>query len=224
MLKGASKKSSTWLEPLVSLLKLPGLDILLEFWRLGKKAWQRYATGSMYEVLAYEATLELLSRSGKKATIKKHKKIRYLQNNIIAYRDYAWGDGNILQSYRCMPGKPVDRYKLDYKTYILISLREMKNRGDIDEFDIQWKMTNGFLKTDESWTTDIGDRTKHIRVSVIFPKGRHPIKLSLVENNRRRTHELGSKFCKILSDGRLRVTWEKRNPRLHEHYVIKWTW
>jgi len=30
--------------------------------------------------------------------------VRYLQDNVIAYRDQAWGDGEILVDYRCTPG------------------------------------------------------------------------------------------------------------------------
>jgi hypothetical protein len=33
--------------------------------------------------------------------------------------------------------------------YILISLREVKNRGDIDEFNIEWGVRDSFLR--RSW-------------------------------------------------------------------------
>ena len=206
------------------LLKIPWPEVLANAWKYGHKIFRGLSHEGMFEVLEYECTLELLDCSGKKADFKKRKKVRYLQDNIIAYQDHAWGDGKILQSYQCAPGKPVDRYRFDYKTYILISLREVKNRGDVDEFNIQWKMQNGFLKFNESWTTDIGDRTKHVHVSIIFPKGRHPTRIAMVENHHRRTHDLGNEYKKRLPDGRLRVTWEKKKPRLYEHYVIKWSW
>jgi hypothetical protein len=67
----------------------------------------------MYEVLRYEAKLGLKDRGGKRATFKKQEKVRYLQDNVIAYRDQAWGDGEILINYRCIPGTPVDRYRSD---------------------------------------------------------------------------------------------------------------
>jgi hypothetical protein len=206
------------------LLNIPWPEVMANAWKYGHRIFRGLSQEGMFEVLEYETILELLDSDGKKARFKKRKKVRYLQDNIIAYQDHAWGDGKILQAYRCTPGKPVDRYKLDFKTYILISLREVKSRGDVDEFNIQWSMQNSFLKTDESWTTDIGNRTKEIRVSVIFPKDRHPSRLALVENQHRKTKNLGSEYKKLLPDGRLRVTWEKKNPRLYEHYVIRWRW
>lgn len=206
------------------LINIPWLEVLTNILKNGRKLIRGLSHEGMYEVLEYDAVLELLDRNGKKARYKKRKKIRYLQDNIIAYQDYAWGDGEILRAYRCTPGKPVDRYRFDYKTHILISLREVKNRGDIDEFNIQWNMKNVFLKSDESWTTDVSNRTKNLRISVIFPKGRHPTRLVLVENNQRKTRNLSSEQKKRLPNGRLRVTWEVKKPRLYEHYIIKWSW
>jgi len=56
------------------------------------------------EVLEYESTLELKDRGGKRAIFKKREKVRYLQDNVIAYQDQAWGNGEILIDYRCSPG------------------------------------------------------------------------------------------------------------------------
>ncbi|MGD8998575.1 MAG: hypothetical protein PVH80_10740, partial [Anaerolineae bacterium] len=58
--------------------------------------------------------------------------------SLVAYLAEAWGDGEILLNYRCTPGAPVDRYRSGYKTTILISRRQVKNKGDVDEFNIEW--------------------------------------------------------------------------------------
>jgi hypothetical protein len=59
------------------------------------------------------------------------------------------GDGEILVDYRCSPGTPVDRYRSGYKTYILISRREVKNKGNVDEFNVEWGIRQGFLRHTE---------------------------------------------------------------------------
>lgn len=154
-------------QPPVKLLKwLPEISNLLQ--HLMAKARYR----GMYEVLAYETTLELKDRGGKKATFKKREKVRYLQDNVIAYQDQAWGDGEILINYRCTPGMPVDQYRSGYKTYIIISRREVKNKGDIDEFNIEWGIRQGFLRRTEQWETHVKHPTKHLTINVIFPKSR----------------------------------------------------
>lgn len=115
------------------LLDLPWASILGEAWRSFRKLLRGFSQEGIYQVLDYHSTLEL-EASGKKAHFSKRKKVRYLQDDIIAYQDHAWGDGKILQNYRCSPGKAVDQYRAGYKTLVLISLREIKNRGDQDEF------------------------------------------------------------------------------------------
>ena len=76
-------------------VKLPW-DVLIEqggklvYFLLGK-----FHKRGLYEVLEYESTLELLDASGKCARFSKRQRVRYLQNNIIAYQDQAWGDGEI---------------------------------------------------------------------------------------------------------------------------------
>jgi len=62
------------------------------------KLW--FASKGMFEVLDYETILEIKDRNGRKARVTKNQKVRYLQDNIIAYQDQAWGDGEILKNYQ----------------------------------------------------------------------------------------------------------------------------
>lgn len=205
-------------------LGLPWFEIAGEVWKVGRKLMRGLANEGMYEVLEYESSLELHDRLGKKASFIKRMKVRYLQNNIIAYQDYGWGDGEILLNYRTSRGKAVDRHKSGYKTYVLLSLREVKNRGDIDEFNISWDTRNGFLKPDGFWATEVSHRMKQIKVNVIFPKSRPPQRLLLEESHRRRTRVLGREVQKRLADGRWKVSWGMKKPKLYELYNIRWDW
>jgi hypothetical protein len=215
------EKRLSWL---TNWFNIPYLQIFMGLLETILSMVARTSNGDSYEVLDYESTLELQNRSGTKAAFKKQKKIRYLQDNIIAYQDYAWGDGAILLNYRTNRGKPVDRYRSGFKTYVLLSLREVKNRGDIDEFLIQWNIRRGFLKKDGFWGTDVSQRMRHLKVNVIFPISRPPQQISLEECNHRRTIFLGRDAQQTLPDGRWLVTWETNKPRLHELYVLRWIW
>ena len=81
------------------ILSLPWLDILAETYRLLHSLWRGLADEGMYEVLKHDSTLELLDRQGKRARFEKRQKVRYLQNNIIAYQDQGWSDGESLLDY-----------------------------------------------------------------------------------------------------------------------------
>ena len=205
-------------------LDLPWLDLIDGTKKIGQRLLKKLYQGEMYEVVEYESTLELHDCKGKKATYKKRQKVRYLQDNIIAFEDQAWGDGEILVDYKCSPGVPVDQYRLDYKTFILISLREVKNRGDIDEFNIEWGIRGGFLRKTEQWGTEIRRPVKKLKVSVVFPETRPLQRLALVEKSRQRRKSLDRNANQQLPDGRWRVVWEKRNPRLSETYMLEWKW
>lgn len=203
---------------------LPWLAMIGSLWRIGRKILRGLADEGIYEVLDYECTLELKDRDGKNATIHKREKVRYLQDHIIAYEDQAWGDGEILLDYRCSPGIPVDEYRLGHKTYKLISLREFKNKGDVDEFNIEWRMRNGFLKRTGFWGTSINHRTSKVKVKVVFPKNRPPLRTAITETNLQRTHILKKEGQQKLPDGRQMVIWENSRPRLYEVYVLSWEW
>ena len=206
------------------MINIPWPEIIGNAFQYTGKLLRGYSHEGMYRVLDYESTLEILDEKGKNAKFSKRKKVKYVQDNTIVYQDCAWGDGKILQSYQTNIGKPVDRYRMGYKTIILLSLHEIKNRGDIDDFHINWKIKNGFSKREEFWETHISQKTKNFSVSIIFPKDRKPYRARVEESNRRRTHDLTKDNTIILPDGRMKVTWEKKNPRLFENYLVKWRW
>ena len=198
-------------------------ELIIWICKLVQEAIRKYSKRGMYEVLDFQTTLVIHDPRGRSATLTKYEKVRFLQDNIIAYQDQGWGDGKILQNYRCSPGVPVDVYRVGQKTYVLISLRALKTKGEVTEFNIQWNMKNGFLEPTGFWCTDINHSTNHIKIQVIFPKSKPHQKVFIVETNGQIEKSL-EKGISLLPDKRYQITWEKDNPRLYEHYVMKWTW
>lgn len=205
-------------------LNMPWLEAIAVVWKTVRKLWRGLADEGMYEVLEYESTLELKDERGEEAHYQKRQKVRYLQNNIIAYQDQGWSDGRGLLDYQCSPGVVVDQYRPGQKTYILISLRESKQRGDRDEFHISWKIKDAFRRSQEQWETEVSHRTRQMLVRLIFPKTRPPVRVWLGEYLRRRTSLVDDSAMQRLPDGRWQVEWQTMNPRLHERYALKWEW
>lgn len=213
------------LKLLAMILGLPWLEFAGNVWKIARKIIRGLSNEGIYEVLEYECTLELKDKEGKQAKIHKRKKIRYIQDYITTYLDEAWGtNGEILLDYQCSPGIPVDEYRLGHKTYKLISLREFRNKGDVDEFNIIWNMRNGFLLPTGFWGTAINQRMKKLRVKIIFPKNRPPLQFAVTESNLKRTRALGKEAQQKLPDGRQMVVWENDKPRLYEDYILSWEW
>jgi len=217
-----TKTDTSWPTIITMALGLPWFQIIGQLWKFGRKIMRGLANEGIYEVLDYKCTLELLDTEGKNALVQKQEKVRYLQDNIIAYQDQAWGDGEILLDYRCSPGVLADQYQIGSKTYTLISLREVRNKGDIDEFNIEWKIQNGFPKNARFLATSINHKIKKVTVQIIFPKDRPPLKASVFESNLQRRYDLGKDAFKKLPDGRHVIVWKNAKPRLYENYLLNW--
>ena len=178
----------------------------------------------IYEVLDYEARLDLCDPKGKLAIYTKRQRVRFLQDNVIAYQDQAFGDGEIFAEYKCSPGVPVDRYEDGYRYRVLISLRQTKNRGDVEEFFIERHIKDGFTKVDGYFQTNVDHRTDKLSLTVVFPPQRKPFEVSLVEQDTARTTVLGGERMRQLPDGKWLVEWSTAKPKRFESYILRWKW
>lgn len=177
-----------------------------------------------YEILEYKVTVELLDTKGKNAIFRKRQRVKFLQNSVIAFEDYAWGDGDILSDYRCVPGVVVDKYKEGDRWNILVSLRDTKSVGDIEQFHIEQRVKNTYLKRDEWLQTEIRRHTRRLVMSIIFPKARHCKRAVVVKRSANKTTELETGNFDTLPDGRQLVSWATDHTRPYEVYTLKWQW
>src|SRR5690606_33639871 len=126
--------------------------------------------------------------------------------------------------YTCSPGVPVDFYREGHRYHILISLRETKRQGDVEEFHIQRKIIGGFTGEIEEFQTEIDHETTQLSMSVTFPSKRRPMQCWLIEQHGGITRALGSQALVPLPDGNYEVRWRTGAPRLHEAYILRWQW
>ena len=153
----------------------------------------------------------------------KRQKVRFLQNNVIAFQDQAWEMAIFLQSINVrlgsggsLPGR--HRYR------ILISLRQSKQGGDIEAFHIQRTIRNGFTKPTEDLQTEIDHKTKVMTMTVIFPETRWMKRIALIEQKSARIIEIGTEHIRKLPDGRQQVQWQLAYPKQFEAYFLHWEW
>jgi len=199
-------------------------EVFIDVWRLGKRMLGAKAHEGMYEVLEQEVQLELLDERGEMAIYRKRQRVRFLQDNTIAYQDKAWGDGEIFANYKCSPGVAVDQYREGHHYCVLISLRETKKRDDVEEFRIERTIKNGFTKPVEDLQIEIEHPTKQMVFSVVFPTSRLPKEVVLIEKHLTRTTPLEVKHRSVLPDGRHQWSWTTAKPRLFEAYILRWEW
>jgi hypothetical protein len=226
-----SQEQTNWLDRLFSALQhlttgklVLILRNLLDLWELAHQVRSKIGYHGMYEILSYDATLEILDPRGEKARLTRHEVIRFLQDNVVAIHDHAWGDGELFAQYHCQPGAPVDFYRDGSKHNVLISLRGSKNRGDVIDLWIERVIRQGFLERDEWLETEIDHWMEYLKLSIIFPQERPCRRATLTQRSSSETVALEGRHFSILSDGRQKLTWETNHPKLHDLYTIKWRW
>lgn len=224
----ASDELDTQLDaPASSVWSAISLDWIGPVWQVVQGLfafWKREHPDGLYEMLEHDAVLDLQDPHGKVAIFKKRERVKFLQDNVIAFQDHVWGDGKTLVDYRVSSGIDVDRYKNGDRWNVLISLRETKNRGDVEEFYIERKILRGFTQSEEWWQLEMQNETRWLKLAIVFPKSRRCQRAVLVERTRNRVTVLDGGHFTDQPDGRQVLTWETKQPKRFETYTIKWRW
>ena len=186
--------------------------------------WIAWKNDGLYDILAYESTLHLADPQGKLATVRKHQRVRFLQNDVAAFQDIVYGDGQLFRHYKVSPGVAVDRYRDGDRWHVLISMRATKNRGDVEDFYVERSIEDGFALKDEWWEIELRHPTRWLRLAVIFPKERPCSSASLSQRSRHRMWMLGPENFTLLPDGRRKLHWETKDVRPLEVYTVRWSW
>jgi TIR domain/Tetratricopeptide repeat len=176
--------SSGALELTIAILAaaLLGGVALISFDRLLKDSGSRG-----YEIVEQDHEWDLVRPDGSLVLHRKRLRVRYL-NQAISVVDFAWGDGNLFAEYSCEPGRVVDQFVTDdRKLWVLISLGDVRRRGDEEVLTFRRAITDGFTNPKE-WIEADSLEGKHVSLKVVFPKGRPP---EHVEVTRDRPSPLG---------------------------------
>lgn len=219
-----NQNNSGWSQLISNVIGFPIPDFIQGIKDTSKRLKTVISPSESYEVLHYESTLELKDTTGEAATFWKREHVRYIQNNVIALHDHAWGDGEILINYQSSPGKVVDISHPGQKTTALIALQNTRQFGDEDEFQFVWQMRNCFTRTTELWETSVNHETKTLRINIIFPPERPPLKVFRIEEIHKTCNQVKAEDITHLIDRRWMVHWNIPNPNKNEKYLIQWDW
>jgi hypothetical protein len=219
-----ASSSGLLLPRVISYFGRDWVNLLPDLYRAARLWVKRRRHEGMYDILEYVSTLELADPKGKTAIFKRRQRVKFLQDHIMAFQDYAWGDGKILADYKCSPGVVVDRYQEGDQWNILISLRETKSAGDVIDFYTERIIKDGFTLDEEWWQVRIWHQTKRFKLRIIFPAQRRCQRAVLLQRSRHGTRVLGPEHFTNKPDGRQVLTWETEKLKRFETYTIKWTW
>jgi hypothetical protein len=181
--------------------------------------------GGLWQIIDDIDEWDIPDDTGKLVLLTKTRKLRFLQNGVFAIRDYAWGSGKVDGNYSCAPGHAADHFWHDGRHNVVVSLRETKRRGDIEDFTIKREFADSFCEDSESVHAEIMTETQQLTIKVVFPGSRPPTKAWASS----RSDEAANKKHSKLDihggvDGRQFVTHTLTRPKLGENYVVGWDW
>jgi len=177
----------------------------------------------LYEILEYESKLELVDVHGRTARLTKRQRVKFLQDYVIAFQDYAWGEGNVLADYKCSPGFEADRY-LEGIAGISSSRCARRNSAGMSRTCSSSencathspRKRNGGKSKCRTARARQNSRSCSLRSGIA--------EAVIIERTRKRATHLAASNFKILADGQQLLSWETIEPRRFETYTLKWTW
>lgn len=179
---------------------------------------------ALYEVSRFEASLELCDGRGDLALLQREQDLRFIQDGVVGVYHQVWGDGQLFDEYEVEPGVVADRFQFGSRSITLISLREVKSRGDHLRLWIRRRIKRGWTQAEEWLELAVSHQTRILRARVIFPLERSPSRATIIEESTGSARELEKRRWQLDSRGRTILTWQKRNPALGETYILRWSW
>jgi hypothetical protein len=179
---------------------------------------------ALYEVLSFDAILEIQDAWGETAVLTRDQHLRFLQDGVVGLYHQVWGAGELFADYEVEPGVVADRFQLGARHITLISLRQIKNRGDRLRLYIRRQIHKGWAAPEEWLEIAVDHQTRALQVRVIFPQARPPRRAFLIEESTGAERELKPRRWQVDTQGRTVIIWQKRQPRLGETYLLRWEW
>ncbi len=176
----------------------------------------------LYEVLNYDAVLELLDTEGRDAVYTKRQTVRFLQNQVTSWYDYGWGNGIAFAEHEVSPGKIVERQLLGSRHRIHIELPEPKSKGEVLTFTVHRSIKNGLLSPSAHWLeAELYHVARRLALRVLLPASR-PVRSAHIVSLR--APEPEAVVVLREADGRQSVAYVVPRPTIGERYTLLWDW
>lgn len=179
--------------------------------------------GGAYEVLESHVKWTVQDDRGAEVEMERQSRLRFLQNEVIAISDFAWPQTQAIKSYSCSPGIKVDQFPHADKLQFVISLRDVKHRGDEQTYTFRRVLVDQFLAKTEWVGVDVRDPTGTLTMKVVLPSSRPATKAwGRVRSKPKHKHDV---TITNLPGGNQQLEYSPQpRPKLNEAYYIEWEW
>lgn len=180
-----------------------------------------FKPSALYDVLNFEATIEVKDSRGYQAVYSKKQRLRFLKDNVSTVYDYGWGTGNAFASHRVEPGHIVERKQIGPRYRSLVMLPEPQHKGDELTLSVRRLIKDKFTGKGNWLEGEVYNKMQRMRLSVILPASR-PVTRAWLVQRRQPTESLVS--AKPISGHRQRLASTITNPKIGDMYTLVWDW
>jgi len=174
-----------------------------------------------YEVLEYDARVELLDTDGRNARYTRTERVRFRKDTTTVY-DYGWGNGIAFAEHDTSHGKFTHKKLVGSRLRAEVELPELQHKGD--EFVLSFDRTvqNGFMSPSECWLeAELYHPTRRLSLRVMLPSSRRVQEARLVTLD----DPDGTALLPVdMAAGPQCISYEVRNPRVGQRFTILWDW
>lgn len=195
------------------------LATIFEVPDLARNLFPEGLTTSPYEVMEYDATLDMEDPHGMRATFTRTQKIRFLHDGVSAVLDHFWGDGITVGSYSTDAGM-IERTLTDSRRrHVVLRLKRPMRRGEELTFSVTRTVFAGFTNEHEWLSTQVDHPVHRLKRTILFPiKRACRTAVLLGPGGQLPIHP------QIRADGRAELKFEVLDAGSSTPYVLVWHW
>ncbi|MCC6269201.1 MAG: hypothetical protein IT300_16665 [Dehalococcoidia bacterium] len=177
---------------------------------------------SSYENVSLSIELELCDTKGKRATLRRTQRVRFLAAEAGVVRDVVWGEGKSLAGYTVEGAEQLSVRHEGSKKVVLLGLPTSPGKGEDVTLKTERTILDGFRPSEGYLETVVERATKRLRLQVLFPRQRPPKEVRLEAS----PPVIAARplAVRLTKSGRGYATWGMEEPKRLVTYRIRWSW
>jgi hypothetical protein len=190
--------------------------------RWGLRLRRSFASSHSYETISLSLVLDIQDEAGHLAILQRSQRVRFLNSDLGVVRETFWGDGTPSGLAKVDGATEAVVRREGMKRLSLLDIGRLPARGESHHLVTTRRFRDSVTNAHEFLEGQVERPTRSLSLSVIFPKGRHP----LSGYGERLPADAPSRPLRVRMnvDGRAALSWRVRQPKPLSTYRVSWAW
>lgn len=203
--------------PRTPLLVASAIALALAAW-LVLELLLRTTSGPGYDVTRVEHRWDFVHPDGSLVIHRRRMRLRFVRS-VISVTDVVSDPLDQVSPYVCRPGRVVDRFPVGGETWVLVSLGELRRRGQEETLEFSHSLRDAFRGNHGTVQAMVPEGTRRLVLELVFPRDRGPEKVSCrFGKGAPQPPEVDE------LDGRRILRWDFERVRAGASCAVQWSW